>query len=414
MIKQTKLKQRIIGENIIVNNGRVSFLYSVPSFDYGNKKLKDIENHIERLYSLISILNSKTPGLEFCLSNLQIPLTQMELRRDLIKNVQKWMSPYSEREIKFIDRIQTGCYTLFILEIFVDLDKNTDQTITEIAKGLVNSIENSINNSLDLDRIFKKETEYSNILRNFSCGRTTQYITFRYLLQNYFPGIYFTTTSFDNIKYNTILNSIYQEYEFKMEEFYTDNNFSLIFGIKPKKKYCSILQYTDLPIVKENTILNFIPDGLRVFVRIPDQKEILLSMKRQRADLQYSVENADTDISNEIETNKLYNTVINRLKDGILGCEVSIVQLVVANTREELIKERTDIIVNMLDNDITCRPVLDQFKAVKTYFINRKIESYDMMSDLRYALSLKLDNFTSIGDFDSKDEIGLLKIGTEI
>lgn len=414
MIKQTKTHNRIVGENIIVNGNRASFLYTIPSFKYSNKKIDDVERHIDKLYSIIQILNSKTPGLQFCLSNVQIPITIGEIKRDLVDNIRKWKKEYSEKEIKFIERINTGCYTLFILEIFADVSSDSDLTIGETVKSFISSIENGINKTINLDIIFGKEKDYENILHNFGCGRCTQYMTFRYLLNNYFPGIYFHTTDFSTIKYNTVLNSIYQEYSFKMEQFCSHNNFISIFGLKPKTKYCSILQYTDLPIVKENTMLSFIPDNLRVYVRIPDQKKVVLSMKRQREDLAYSVEGTSTDISNEIDTARLYNSVINRLKDGVLGCECTIVQLVEADSEEDLKKKRTDIVINMMKNEVIARPFLNQYKALKTYFIDRNVVEYDLMSDLKYALSLKIDNFATIGDFDSKHGIGLMKIGEEI
>lgn len=414
MIKQTKTKQKIIGENIIINGGRVSFLYAVPAYNYVGRKVEEIENHIEKLYSIIEILNNKTPGLSFCLSNLQIPMTISELKEDLLKNIRKWKPEYRDDELKYIERINVGCYTLFVLEIFADFSANSDLSIKETVESFLKTIENSISQSVDLDMIFRKEREYENILHNFGCGRLTQYTTFRYLLMNYFPGIYFYNTSFSHMKYNTVLNSIYQEYSFKMEEFESYNNFITIFGLKPKTKYCSILQYTDFPTVTSDYGIALLPDNLKIFVKVPDQKKILMQMKRQRQDLAYMVKDTkDADISHEINTAQLFNTVINRLKEGILGCEMSVVQLVEADSKEELLKKRTDIIVNALNSDTIARPFLDQYKALKTFFIDRGVIDYEMMSDLRYALSLRLDSSISIGDFDSKDGIGLMRIGEE-
>ena len=211
MIKQSKTKQKITGENIIINGSRVSFLYTIPSFSYSSKNDEDVEAHVDKLYSMVEALNNKTPDLRFCLSNMQIPLTVKELRDDLVENIRKWKPEFREPELKFINRIKTGCYTLFILEIFSDTSKDNDVGILDTVKGIVNSIENVISNSVDMEPIFKKEKGYENILRNFGCGRTTQYITFRYLLGTYFPGVYFHNTDFSEIKYNTVVQSVLRD-----------------------------------------------------------------------------------------------------------------------------------------------------------------------------------------------------------
>ena len=412
MISTSTSKLKIIGENILTNGKVSSAFYVMPGFSYELKKIRDINSHIDKIYQMFSVLCKKNPMLSFCLSKLDVPLTKKEIETNLKRVVSKW----SDKGICFEERIKGGSFSLILLEIFIEEEKK-DENIN-LKKSLIQIKNNIMANtggiSMDYERLFEVENEYMKMLSVFDVFRASRDLIFRFYLKNIFPGYSFNN-DLKNMEYNGILNNIDQFFNFKMGYFVTKNDFMSNFGIKPREIYNSILCFDEFPIVDETYSFILPNDNMRIFVKTSDQKKLELSLKRKKADFDFNLEKAikaeTTDIEGDLDKIDLITEVITRIKEGEIGCEAKVIKIISADSKKELDDKKTEFISAMLGRNISCYSFLDQEKAFKECFINRRPINFNLMCDLRYMVSCKIDNFISVGDFDSKNNIGLTRIG---
>lgn len=412
MIGTNTGKVKIIGENIITNGKQSSAFYVMPGFSYELKKIDDINSHIDKIYQMFSVLYKKNPMMSFCLSKLDVPFTKREIEGNLKRVVTKW----SDKGIRFEDRIKGGSFSLILLEIFLDGEKQ-DQDI-DIKKSLQRIRDNVIAQtggvSTDYSHLFELENEFSKMLSVFDVYRASRDLIFRFYLKNIFPGYSFNI-DLKNIEYNGIMNNMDQFFNFKMGYFITKNDYMSAFGIKPREIYSSILCFDEFPIVDETYSFILPNDNMRIFVKTSDQKKLELALKRKKADFDFTLEKATkagtTDIEGDLDKIDLITEVITRIKEGEIGCEAKVVKIISADSKKELDDKKTEFISAMLGRNIACYAFLDQEKAFKECFVERRPQSWNLMCDMRYMMSCKIDNFISVGDFDSKDNIGLTRIG---
>lgn len=412
MISSSTNKLKILGDNILTNGRNSSAFYILPGFSYELKKVGDINSHIDKMYQMFSVLIKKSPLLSFSLSKLDIPFTKKEIEDNLKNIVKKW----SDKGICFEERIKGGSFSIILLEIFIEQEKKDDNVnIKKSFQQIKNNIlANTGGISMDYSRLFEVENEFAKMLSVFDVYRATRDIVFRYYLKGIFPGYSFNI-DLKGMEYNGILNNADQFFNFKMGYFITRNDYMSAFGIKPREIYSSILCFDEFPIVDETYSFIIPNDNVRIFVKTSDQKKLELSLRRKKADFDFTLEKAvkaeTTDIDGDLDKIDLITEVISRIKEGEIGCEARVVKIISADSKKALDDKKTEFISAMLGRNISCYSFLDQQKAFTEYFNNRRPLSYNLMCDLRYMMSCKVDNFISVGDFDSKDNIGLTRIG---
>ncbi len=403
MISDKNSQLSIIGENIILNkNGGASALFMMPGFNYSCKKVEVIDAHINRLYDVFNSLSKNNPHLSFCIGTLEIPITKNETT-EIIKNV---ASKWTDKDITINDRVKNGCYHVITLEIFLD-DENVVQSLDfmDIVKSYVSDFFSAISpySTRNYDRLFNIEKDYNIILSSNNIERATKDITFRYIVKQIFPGYSFPI-NMKNIQYNIILKNIYQFYQFKMGYFVTKNDYVSLFNLKPKDVYSSIVGYEDFLQVNDTNKFDISGDNVKIFVRLCDKESIRLKLKRQSSDIGFEVETAvesdeNNDVNSDISKMQLINKVLARL-DKECACEGRVVKIISAESKEDLDKRKKELTVNMLNKQVSIIPFLNQKDAYFDYFINRRPRKYNLMSDFRYLLASKIDNFTIVGDFD--------------
>lgn len=411
MISITRNKTKIIGENILVSGRNASAFFIMPGYSYSLKKIEDIDMHIDKLFQMFSVLIKKSPNLAFCLYKLDVPFTQNELTYNLRKIVSKW----SDQDICFKERIKSGSYSVIVLEIFLDEEKKENTSIKEMVNEQMSSMFMGFGGiDTNYEHLFEIESEYMKILSVFDVFRASRDIVFRYMLRQIFPGYSFNV-DVKGIEYNAMLSNIDQFFNFKMGYFVTKNDYVAHFGIKARDVYSSIINFEKFPVIDESYGFILPNENTKIFVKIADQKKLEVSLKRKSADFNYTLEKAvkagTTDLDKDLDDIDLITAVISRIKDGETGCESRIIKIISADSKKDLDTKKTEFISQMLGREISTYSFLDQEKAFKEYFITRRPSSYNMMCDLRYMLSAKIDNFISVGDFDSKDNIGLTRIG---
>jgi hypothetical protein len=416
MISKNTSNLKIIGENIILGKNTTSAIFIMPGFAYSLKKNEDIKEHTEKMYQMFTVLAKRSPKIGFCLSKLEIPLTAEETK----KAIQAISNHWSDKGIRFEDRVKAGKYYLTILEIFLDEEKDESSLdAKDLFKNQVGTMFSAMSTdpSRDLEKIFEVEDEYAKILSVFDIYRASNDIVFRYLLKQYFPGYAFNI-NLKELRYNSLLNNIDQFFQFKMGYFVTQNDFVSCLKLNPRDIYTSIMSFEEFPIVEGVTSFMIPNDNTKIFIKVADSKKLELQLKRKRADLDYDMEKAmaaeTTDLESELDKRDLMSMVITRIKDGELGCDCRIVKTISADSKKELDRKKTQFMSAMLNKNVTCYPFLDQSKAFKEYYVNRRPTEYNLMADLKYMLAAKIDNFSNVGDFDSKNDIGLLRIGETV
>lgn len=415
MISKNTSSTKIIGENILTTGRISSAFYVMPGFSYSLKKIEDIDAHIDKIYQMFTVLIKKSPNLSFCLYKLDVPFTKEEISTNLKRIISKW----SDKGIRFEERIKGGTYSVILLEIFLEDERNESTSVNNLLKEQMSTLFSGFGGiSTNYERLFEIENEYMKMLSVFDVYRASRDLVFRYLLKQIFPGYSFNI-DIKNLEYNTLLGNIDQYFNFRMGYFMTQNDYVSSFGLKPRDVYSCIINFDDFPVIDDSYSFILPNDNTKIFVKTSDQGKLELALKHKRSDLDYNLDKAikanTKDNDKEIDKLDLVSAAIQRIKDGEIGCEARIVMTLSADSKKELDEKKTEFISAMLGNkEITTYSFLDQEKAFKEYYINRRPTEYNLMCDLRYMLSAKIDNFVSVGDFDSKENIGLTRIGSAI
>lgn len=420
---------KIIGENVLFNNGIITAYYILPLVNYSTASAGGIENTINDLTNLIKNLCTTNPDLTFTIERIEKKIKRKDVLNNLVDTIKLYRTDY-DMPREFTDNIRDDVQSYCLLGIDIQQsnlaeveDITIKDTLIALGKQAANVLAGLGNMKCDPEQILKIE---ENIYRtiNYKCVRASKDLVFYNYVSKIFPTY---VISYDKISYvneNTyedLMGSVQMTVSDNFGWFEMHNEGVEIFGLPSEYTYGSMLIVDKFPTYIDN--VNFPMDYPNTVTTIHclRKEKSNIDIKRIRAADRYTqiqqIE-ADEDIEVVEKTQEQIDIATRALEDidnGEIICQFNTSILVTAQTRDELKQDVMSIITQCKDRGILVKKNLEQAKSFLDNYINKKPEKYIHMANLKFPLSFQLNYGATVGDtYNAPGDIWSPSIGEDL
>lgn len=403
---------KIIGENILFNNGIITAFYIIPLTNYSTASPAGIHNSVEDLTNMITNLTTNNPTLTFTIERIEKVIKAKDVLNNLIGTINIYrpdytMPPEFTRNIK--DDVQNYCI------LGIDIQQSTvtdveDLTIMDTVKAVTKSMANAFaglgNMKADPEQLLKIEENIYRTINN-KCVRATKELVFYNYVSKVFPCY---EISYDKLSYvnensfESIMGAVTQTVSDNFGWFEMHNEGIDIFGLDPVTTYGCMLDIKAFPPQISTT--NFPMDYPNTVTTIQciKKEDALLKLKRTRASDRYERDQA-IEAGAEIEQVESTQTnidiatyAIENIEQGSILCQFNTSILVFGQTKDELKQRVMSIITGCKDRNILVSKSLTQALDFLNNYINKKPKKYEHMTDLMFPLSFQQNAGATVGD----------------
>ena len=420
---------KIIGENVLFNNGIITAYYILPLVNYSTASAGGIENTINDLTNLIKNLCTTNPDLTFTIERIEKKIKRKDVLNNLVDTIKLYRTDY-DMPREFTDNIRDDVQSYCLLGIDIQQsnlaeveDITIKDTLIALGKQAANVLAGLGNMKCDPEQILKIE---ENIYRtiNYKCVRASKDLVFYNYVSKIFPTY---VISYDKISYvneNTyedLMGSVQMTVSDNFGWFEMHNEGVEIFGLPSEYTYGSMLIVDKFPTYIDN--VNFPMDYPNTVTTIHclRKEKSNIDIKRIRAADRYTqiqqIE-ANEDIEVVEKTQEQIDIATRALEDidnGEIICQFNTSILVTAQTRDELKQDVMSIITQCKDRGILVKKNLEQAKSFLDNYINKKPEKYIHMANLKFPLSFQLNYGATVGDtYNAPGDIWSPSIGEDL
>lgn len=420
---------KIIGENVLFNNGIITAYYILPLVNYSTASAGGIENTINDLTNLIKNLCTTNPDLTFTIERIEKKIKRKDVLNNLVDTIKLYRTDY-DMPREFTDNIRDDVQSYCLLGIDIQQsnlaeveDITIKDTLIALGKQAAIVLAGLGNMKCDPEQILKIE---ENIYRtiNYKCVRASKDLVFYNYVSKIFPTY---VISYDKISYvneNTyedLMGSVQMTVSDNFGWFEMHNEGVEIFGLPSEYTYGSMLIVDKFPTYIDN--VNFPMDYPNTVTTIHclRKEKSNIDIKRIRAADRYTqiqqIE-ADEDIEVVEKTQEQIDIATRALEDidnGEIICQFNTSILVTAQTRDELKQDVMSIITQCKDRGILVKKNLEQAKSFLDNYINKKPEKYIHMANLKFPLSFQLNYGATVGDtYNAPGDIWSPSIGEDL
>lgn len=409
----TKNNLKIIGDNVLYNNGIITAFYCVRLDNYSTASGTTMDEAVMRLVNMISNLTLKTPEVLFTIERIEKVTEACNVKHNLIDTVKMYKPDY-DLPSDFSKNVKKDIqdYCLLGIDIqqssLVDVE---DYTMLETAKAIVRRTVNSFaglgNMKIDPEQILKIEEGIYQTIRS-NCVRATRELVFYNYVSKVYPGY---EISYDNngwikgMDYEDIMGSLTQTVSDNFGWFELHNEGIDFFGYEPQNTYgCMIDIKAFPPVIRSDfNALNYFPHVVTT-IKCMKKEDATIKLKRTRASDRYEVDQA-VEAGAEIEqieaterNIQIATHAIEGIEAGEIMCQFNTSILLIEQSYEELKSTIVDTITTCKDNNLMVAKSLNQALDFLDVYVNKKPKKLEHMAFLGFPLSFKQNRGVSVGD----------------
>lgn len=406
---------RIIGDNILYNNGIITAFYILPLVNYSTASQSGISSSITKLVNMIANLNTTNPELTFTLERIEKKLKVKDVLRNLCDTIHLYKEEY-EMPLEFTKIIGDDVQEYCLLGVDIQQSNLTDvedYTITDTIKAILKNAANRFaglgNLKCDPELILEQETNIYRSLRNSNAVRASRDFVFYTYVSKVYPSYILSYDKLSYINENTyedIMCAVAQTVTDNFGWFEMHNEGVEIFGLNAETTYGCMLNIMSFPPSIDSN--NFPIDYPNVVTTIQclNKDKAKLDLKKIRASKEYEFnQGAEGDAQTE-EMEKVGKSIniatqaIEELEDGDILCQFNTSILVYGRTREDLKQNVMRVITSCKDRGMLASKSLTQALDFLDVYINKKPRQYRHMTNIRFPLSFQLNHGANVGDDD--------------
>ena len=294
-------KIKIIGDNILYNNGIVTAFYIIPLTNYVTNSAYGVEIAVNDLTNMIKNLTTNNPTITFTIENIEKTVKRADVLNNLINTISIYRPDY-EMPVEFTKNVKDDIQRYCLLGIDIQQSTITDvedisilETAKALGKSLVGAFAGTGALNADPEQILKIE---ENIYRtiNSRCVRASKELVFYNFCSKVFPNyeISYDRMSYINENtYESIMGAITQTVSDNFGWFEMHNEGMDIFGLEPQTTYGCMLNVQEFPAQIDtcNFPMNY-PSGLVTTIKCLKKEDATLKIKRIRSSSRYEVNQA--------------------------------------------------------------------------------------------------------------------------
>ena len=406
-------KIRIIGDNILYNNGIITAFYIIPLTNYATNSAAGIDISIQNLTNMIVNLTTNNPTVTFTIENISKTVKKKDVLQNLISTIEIYRPEFDMPE-EFTKNIKDDNQRYCLLGIDIQQSTITDvedlsilETAKTLGKSFINAFAGTGNLTADPEQILKIESDIFRTI-NSRCVRASKELVFYNFVSKVFPNY---EISYDRLSYinennfEAIMGAVTQTVIDNFGWFEMHNEGVDIFDLSPQTTYGCMLDVQSFPEKINNT--NFpmdYPEGLVTTIKCLKKEDATLKIKRIRSSARYEVNQAieagaeEEDIESTSNTIDIATRAIQDLENGDVLCEFNTSILVYAEERDELKSYIKNVITSCKDRNILVSKSLNQALDFLNNYINKKPQKFLHMAPLMFPLSFQQNSGATVGD----------------
>lgn len=422
--KENKIK--IVGDNVLYNNGIISAYYLLPVVNYSVASKGVIESNIEELTTLLSSLSNQRNGITFTIERIDKVIKAKDVRTNLLETIRMYL-PDTEMPPEFTTIVKEDVQNYCLLSVDIQQNEFTDieayslgDAIKEVWSQLIDKIANVGNITLDTEKVLEIEKNIYNIIRH-KCLRATKELVFYTLASKIYPNYelsYDKLSIFNEDSFESILGSLTNVYEDRFGYFILHNNGVDVFGLPVQDTYATILTIKEFPTVIENSNFPMNFPNCVITCKTLQKEKATVKLKRERSFAKYEAEDSTTSGS-DIEANEdsfssveLTTRGLREIKNGEVMGEFEVTILVTGISLEELKMNVSKIIHKLNDRDIITVKSLNQATDYWESYVKCRPLNYTHFAGIRMVLSTQMNSGANVGD--TSNEIFSPSIGVSL
>lgn len=406
-------KIRIIGDNILYNNGIITAFYIIPLTNYATNSAAGIDIAIQNLTNMIVNLTTNNPTVTFTIENISKTVKKKDVIQNLLSTIEIYRPEFDMPE-EFTKNIKDDNQRYCLLGIDIQQSTITDvedlsilETAKTLGKSFINAFAGTGNLNVDPEQILKIEADIFRTI-NSRCVRASKELVFYNFVSKVFPNY---EISYDKLSYinennfEAIMGAITQTVVDNFGWFEMHNEGVDIFDLSPQTTYGCMLDVQSFPEKISNT--NFpmdYPEGLVTTIKCLKKEDATLKIKRIRSSARYEVNQAieagaeEEDIENTTNTIDIATRAIQDLENGDVLCEFNTSILIYASDRDELKSYIKNVITSCKDRNILVAKSLNQALDFLNNYVNKKPQKFLHMAPLMFPLSFQQNSGATVGD----------------
>ena len=409
-IKKNNIK--IIGDNVLFNNGIITAFYIIPLTNYSTASAGGVLGSIESLTNMITNLTTNNPTLTFTIERIEKVIQAKDVVSNLYNTIHLYAPDYQMPDA-FVKRIEADRQNYCLLGIDIQLANVTDVedlTIKDTVKALMKQAANAFaglgNTNADPEQILKQE---ENIYRTISnkCVRASKELVFYNYISKVYPCYEISYDKLSYINENTfedIMGSVTQTVSDNFGWFEMHNEGMDIFDVEADPTYGCMLTVHAFPA--QINAINFPMDFMNVVttVQCMTKDEAKLKLKRTRSSDRFERDqaikaNAEFEQVEEAQNNiDIATMAIQDVEAGEVICNFNTSILIIASTRDELKSRTMEVVTECKDRNILVAKSLTQSLDFLDNYINKKPKKFIHLAPISFPLSFQQNAGAMVGD----------------
>ena len=148
IVSRSENKIKIVGDNVLYNNGIISAYYLLPVVNYSVASKGVIESNIEELTTLLSSLSNQRNGITFTIERIDKVIKAKDVRTNLLETIRMYL-PDTEMPPEFTTIVKEDVQNYCLLSVDIQQNEFTDieayslgDAIKEVWSQLIDKIAN--------------------------------------------------------------------------------------------------------------------------------------------------------------------------------------------------------------------------------------------------------------------------------
>lgn len=415
VISRTESSIRIIGDNILYNNGIITAYYILPLINYSVTSDAGKIYAIQKMTNLLTMLCSQRPESVFTIQRFDKVIKRKDVIDNLYQTI-KLYAPSYDMPVEFTANIGDSVQEYAMLGINIqanELNSVEELTLKDTAKGLLKDFSDKLLNfggkAIDEEAILQSEENIFSIVRA-QCVRASRELTFYNYISKMFPcyEISYDKLSFVNENnFSRILGTVHQSIEDNFGYFVMHNEGVDIFELEPQDTYGCIVRIAGFPLRIDSANFSMDYPNTQVNIKAMAKEKAAIHLKRARSSDKYEMDEAlkagaeSEQLEATMDAIDIATQAIAEVEAGVQMCEFNIVRLVTGITKEDLKQNLQEFLTDLKDRDILPQKSLNQALDFIDGYVKLFPRRYDHFTSLQFPLSFNLNSGALVGDADS-------------
>ena len=412
----TKSNIKIIGENVLYNNGIITAFYIIPLVNYSTASYGGIENSIQDLTSMITNLCISNPETTFTIEKIEKVVKKEDVLKNLVETINIYRPDYTMPK-EFTDNVRDDIQDYCLMGIDIQqtaMEDIDDYTITDTVKSLFKQAANAFaglgNMAVDPEKILKLEENIYRTIR-YKCVRASKDLVFYNYISKLFPchEISYDKTSYINENhYEAIMGAVTQTISDNFGFFEMHNEGLDLFGMAPETTYGTMLDVKAFPVRIDNCAFPIDFPNTVTTIKCMKKEDASIKIKRIRASDKYERDQAieagaELEQIEKTQTNiDIATAAISDIDDGKIMCQFNTTILVYSDSIQDLRQSVADIINACKDREILVSKSLTQALDFLNNYVNKKPKKFEHMAAIDFPLSFQQNSGATVGDTDGQ------------